>query len=45
MKENNDEENVNEAEAVQDEALEREEDKKKARRRKRGPYRKAHANW
>jgi hypothetical protein len=40
-----DEETVNEAEEVQDEALEREEEKKKARLRKRGPYRKAHANW
>jgi hypothetical protein len=43
--ENNDEENVNGAEEVQDEALEREEEKKRARHRKRGPYRKAHANW
>jgi hypothetical protein len=33
------------SEEVQDEALEKEEEKKKARRRKRGPYRKAHANW
>lgn len=40
-----DEESVNEAEEVQDEALEKEEEKRKARLRKRGPYRKAHANW
>jgi hypothetical protein len=33
------------SEEVQDEALEKEEEKKRARRRKRGPYRKAHANW
>jgi hypothetical protein len=45
LTENSDEEPVNEAEEVQDEALEREEEKKKARLRKRGPYRKAHANW
>ena len=45
MTENSDEETVNETEEVQDEALEREEEKKKARLRKRGPYRKAHANW
>jgi len=45
LKENKDEEPVDEAEEVQDEALEREEGKKKARQRKRGPYRKAHANW
>ena len=36
---------ANKAEEVQDEALEKEEEKKKARLRKRGPYRKAHANW
>jgi hypothetical protein len=36
---------VNEAEEVQDEALEKEEEKKKAKHRKRGPYRKAHADW
>lgn len=45
MTENTDEETVNEAEEVQDEALEKEEEKKKARHRTRGPYRKAHANW
>lgn len=45
MTENNDEETVNEVEEVQDEALDKEEEKKKARQRKRGPYRKAHANW
>jgi len=42
---NSDEDSVNEAEKVQDETLEKEEEKKKARHRKRGPYRKAHANW
>ena len=41
---NLDENSVNETEEVQDEALEKEEEKKKARQRKRGPYRKAHAN-
>jgi hypothetical protein len=45
LTENDDEKGVNEAEEVQDEALEKEEEKKKARHRKRGPYRKAHANW
>jgi hypothetical protein len=34
-----------ETEKVQDESLEKEEEKKKARLRKRGPYRKAHADW
>ena len=33
------------AEETQDETLEKEEEKKKAKHRKRGPYRKAHANW
>ena len=33
------------SEEVQDEALKKEEEKKKAKQRKRGPYRKAHANW
>jgi len=42
---NTDEKTVNEAEEAQDEALEKEDEKKKARLRKRGPYRKAHANW
>jgi hypothetical protein len=32
-------------EEIQDEASEKEEKKKKTRLRKRGPYRKAHANW
>ena len=45
LAENMDEKTVNEAEETQDEALEKEEEKKKARHRKRGPYRKAHANW
>ena len=39
-----DEKTINEAEEVQDEALEKEEEKKKSRLRTRGPYRKAHAN-
>jgi hypothetical protein len=43
--ENLEEKSVNETEEAQDEALEKEEEKKKARHRKRGPYRKAHANW
>ena len=33
------------SEEVQDQVLEKEEEKKKAKHRKRGPYRKAHANW
>ncbi len=45
LKENTEEKVRNEAEEVQDEALEKEEERKKARHRKRGPYRKAHANW
>ena len=45
MTENIDEEIANKAEKVQDEALKEEKEKKKARLRKRGPYRKAHANW
>jgi len=35
----------NESQEVQDETLDKEEERKKARLRKRGPYRKAHANW
>jgi hypothetical protein len=42
---NDDGKPVNATEEVQDEALEKGEEKKKARLRKRGPYRKAHANW
>ena len=45
LTENTDEKTVNEAEEAQDEFLEKEEEKKKAKQRKRGPYRKAHANW
>jgi hypothetical protein len=33
------------SEETQDEALKKEEEKKKSKHRKRGPYRKAHANW
>jgi hypothetical protein len=33
------------SEEIQDSELEEEENKKKGRLRKRGPYRKAHANW
>lgn len=40
-----DEKTLKEAEETQDEALEKEEEKRKARLRKRGPYRKSHANW
>jgi hypothetical protein len=36
---------VGRAEKVESETLKREEKKKKARLRKRGPYRKAHADW
>jgi hypothetical protein len=45
LAENKDAKTINEAEEAQDDALEKEEEKKKARLRKRGPYRKAHANW
>ena len=45
MAENKDEKAINEAEEVQDEVMEKEDENKKARHRKRGPYRKAHANW
>jgi len=45
LTENKNEKVLNEAEEVQDEALEKEEEREKARHRKRGPYRKAHANW
>ena len=45
LPENKDEKAINESEEVQDETLEKEEERKKARLRKRGPYRKAHANW
>jgi hypothetical protein len=45
LAENKDAKTINETEEVQDEALEKEEERKKARLRKRGPYRKAHANW
>jgi hypothetical protein len=45
LTENNDAEAINKAEETQDKALEKEEEKKKAKHRKRGPYRKAHANW
>jgi len=45
LKENTEEKVRNEAEEVQDEALAKEEEREKARNRKRGPYRKAHANW
>jgi hypothetical protein len=43
LTENKDGKTINESEEVQDEVLE--EEKKKARHRKRGPYRKAHVNW
>jgi hypothetical protein len=45
LAENKDAKIINEAEEVQDETLDKEEERKKARLRKRGPYRKAHANW
>jgi hypothetical protein len=35
----------NAQEQAEDETLKAEEKRKKARRRTRGPYRKAHANW
>jgi hypothetical protein len=35
----------NESQEVQDETLDKEEERKKARLRKRGPYQKAHADW
>jgi hypothetical protein len=45
LTENKNEKTINETEEIQDETLEKEETKKKARHRTRGPYRKAHANW
>ncbi len=36
---------VDKSEEVQNVSLDKEEERKKARLRKRGPYRKAHANW
>jgi hypothetical protein len=45
LTENKDAKATNGPEEFQDEALEKEEEKEKARKRKRGPYRKAHANW
>ncbi len=45
LTENTNEKIVTETEEVQDEVLKKEKGKKKARLRKRGPYRKAHANW
>ena len=36
---------VDKSEEAQDVSLDKEEERKKARLRKRGPYRKAHANW
>jgi hypothetical protein len=45
MPENKQLKKAGESEEVQDETLEKEEERKKARLRKRGPYRKAHANW
>jgi hypothetical protein len=38
-------EDVEETEDLQDKALKKEEEKEKSRHRKRGPYRKAHADW
>jgi hypothetical protein len=45
LAENKDKKTINEDEEIQDQTLEKEESKKKAKHRKRGPYRKAHANW
>jgi len=39
------EHDMSKSEEVQDLTLDKEEEKKKARLRKRGPYRKAHADW
>jgi len=36
---------ANASEEIEDKAKKRNEKRKKARLRKRGPYRKAHANW
>jgi hypothetical protein len=40
-----DAETMGKSEEVQDETFDKEEERKKARLRKRGPYRKAHVNW
>jgi hypothetical protein len=45
LTENRHAERTDESEEVQDQTLEKEEERKKARLRKRGPYRKAHADW
>lgn len=37
--------NTENTERIESEALKREEKRKKARLRRRGPYRKAHADW
>jgi len=36
---------IDSSQETEDATLKEEEKKKKARKRKRGPYRKAHANW
>jgi hypothetical protein len=45
LSENRRAERTDKSEEVQDQTLEKEEERKKARLRKRGPYRKAHADW
>jgi hypothetical protein len=37
--------NAGEAEKIESDSLKREEKRKKARLRRRGPYRKAHSDW
>jgi len=37
--------NIGRAEKIENETLKREEKRKKARLRRRGPYRKAHSDW
>jgi hypothetical protein len=41
----NEKSKAGEAEKIENESLKREEKRRKARLRKRGPYRKAHSDW
>jgi hypothetical protein len=45
LSENEDAKRVDKSDEVEDETLGKEGERKKARLRKRGPYRKAHADW
>ncbi len=45
MKEREESTDTGQVDEVEDSSLKKEEKKRKARLRRRGPYRKAHANW